>query len=304
MSGLSPSRLRRIARRARTLPATTWVGIGAALLAAAVGDLSGGFWMMTFMVALVVLVTAAYGLVFGRITWLRLPRKRGAAALGAGVAFVVLIGSASAYGAVQSPSPVPTNGAATAATSPAAVGTSASDSQKSRVATPTKRHTPKPTATPRPTPTPVVTTQLVTETDPIPFPVTTVESPTLAKGTSKVTTAGVNGVETKTYMVTYTDGTETARTLKSDVVTQQAVTQVTTVGTYVPPPPPPPAPAPAAPACTNGTYVNSAGNTVCRPESAASAPSGATAKCVDGTYSFSQTRRGTCSSHGGVAAWL
>ncbi|WP_083528068.1 DUF3761 domain-containing protein [Curtobacterium ammoniigenes] len=34
------------------------------------------------------------------------------------------------------------------------------------------------------------------------------------------------------------------------------------------------------------------------------APSGATAKCNDGTYSFSQSRRGTCSSHGGVAAWL
>src|SRR5215470_14634565 len=33
-------------------------------------------------------------------------------------------------------------------------------------------------------------------------------------------------------------------------------------------------------------------------------PVGATAKCRDGTYSFSQSRRGTCSHHGGVAQWL
>ena len=34
------------------------------------------------------------------------------------------------------------------------------------------------------------------------------------------------------------------------------------------------------------------------------APIGATAKCKDGSYSFSQTRRGTCSHHGGVSKWL
>lgn len=56
--------------------------------------------------------------------------------------------------------------------------------------------------------------------------------------------------------------------------------------------------------CTNGTYVNSAGNTVCRPEQSPSAPAGATAECVDGTYSFSESRSGTCSHHGGVARWL
>ncbi|HEX4466860.1 MAG TPA: DUF3761 domain-containing protein [Solirubrobacteraceae bacterium] len=60
----------------------------------------------------------------------------------------------------------------------------------------------------------------------------------------------------------------------------------------------------SASSCTNGTYVNSAGNTVCKPESVPTAPSGATAKCVDGTYSFSESRSGTCSHHGGVAEWL
>jgi cytochrome c1 len=63
----------------------------------------------------------------------------------------------------------------------------------------------------------------------------------------------------------------------------------------------PPAPMPN---CPNGTYVNTAGNTVCSPYSAPSPPAGATAQCRDGTYSFSQSRSGTCSSHGGVARWL
>jgi hypothetical protein len=56
--------------------------------------------------------------------------------------------------------------------------------------------------------------------------------------------------------------------------------------------------------CTNGTYVNAAGNTVCRPEHSPTVPAGATAKCEDGSYSFSETRSGTCSHHGGVAEWL
>ncbi len=56
--------------------------------------------------------------------------------------------------------------------------------------------------------------------------------------------------------------------------------------------------------CTNGTYVNSSGNTVCKPESSTGPPAGATAECEDGTYSFSEHHSGTCSSHGGVKRWL
>jgi Protein of unknown function (DUF3761) len=57
--------------------------------------------------------------------------------------------------------------------------------------------------------------------------------------------------------------------------------------------------------CTdNGTYVNSKGKRVKRPENCAAAPQGATAQCRDGSYSFSQSRRGTCSHHGGVVKWL
>lgn len=54
----------------------------------------------------------------------------------------------------------------------------------------------------------------------------------------------------------------------------------------------------------NGTYVNSQGQTVKRPETCSSVPDGATAQCRDGTYSFSKNRRGTCSHHRGVSKWL
>lgn len=53
-------------------------------------------------------------------------------------------------------------------------------------------------------------------------------------------------------------------------------------------------------------YTNSKGQKVQSPTRTADnqPPAGATAQCRDGTYSFSQSRRGTCSHHGGVAKWL
>ena len=60
---------------------------------------------------------------------------------------------------------------------------------------------------------------------------------------------------------------------------------------------------PPQPAEQPKTYTNSAGNTVQSPTYYDSRPAGASAKCRDGTYSFSQSRRGTCSHHGGVAQW-
>jgi hypothetical protein len=52
-------------------------------------------------------------------------------------------------------------------------------------------------------------------------------------------------------------------------------------------------------------YQNSDGHAVHSPSKSKTglAPAGATAQCRDGTWSFSQHRRGTCSRHGGVAAW-
>lgn len=53
-------------------------------------------------------------------------------------------------------------------------------------------------------------------------------------------------------------------------------------------------------------YTNSDGQDVHSPAKSKNglAPAGASAQCRDGTYSFSQHRRGTCSHHGGVGAWL
>jgi hypothetical protein len=51
-------------------------------------------------------------------------------------------------------------------------------------------------------------------------------------------------------------------------------------------------------------YTNKAGQRVQSPTKASAAPKGATAQCGDGSYSFSQSRKGTCSHHGGVASWL
>ncbi|HYC98460.1 DUF3761 domain-containing protein [Brevundimonas sp.] len=61
-----------------------------------------------------------------------------------------------------------------------------------------------------------------------------------------------------------------------------------------------------APTCAAGYYENSRGRCVRRPTRTPDdrPPAGASARCRDGTYSFSQSRRGTCSGHGGVAAWL
>jgi len=55
-----------------------------------------------------------------------------------------------------------------------------------------------------------------------------------------------------------------------------------------------------------GNYTNSDGQEIHRPAHTKSgkAPDGASAQCRDGSYSFSTHHRGTCSRHGGVAAWL
>lgn len=51
-------------------------------------------------------------------------------------------------------------------------------------------------------------------------------------------------------------------------------------------------------------YTNSKGERVQSPTKYNKAPAGATALCRDGTYSFSRSRRGACSHHGGVKKWL
>ncbi len=71
-----------------------------------------------------------------------------------------------------------------------------------------------------------------------------------------------------------------------------------------------PSPTPSSSSTSNSglsndnTYINSEGNEVHSPAYSNTTPVGATAICGDGTYSFSQSRRGTCSHHGGVSQWL
>jgi|SRR6185295_1174692 len=63
----------------------------------------------------------------------------------------------------------------------------------------------------------------------------------------------------------------------------------------------------SAPAVRTGRgYINSQGEWVSSPVRTPDdrPPVGATAECRDGTYSFSRSRRGTCSHHGGVSEWL
>ncbi len=92
---------------------------------------------------------------------------------------------------------------------------------------------PASSAVPLPSATPNVTKQSVTETQAIPFGTKKVNDSTLAKGSTRVRTAGVDGVRSLTYEVTYTDGVQTGKVLVRSVVTRQPVTQVVAVGTMV-----------------------------------------------------------------------
>jgi hypothetical protein len=81
--------------------------------------------------------------------------------------------------------------------------------------------------------TPAITKKTVTETADIAFAKTSVDDGNLAKGKTEIKTAGVNGVKTYTYEVTYEDGKETSKKLVKEEVTTAPVTEVTALGTYV-----------------------------------------------------------------------
>jgi uncharacterized protein YabE (DUF348 family) len=73
----------------------------------------------------------------------------------------------------------------------------------------------------------------VTETQTVHFSTKRVDDSSLPKGTTKVTTRGVDGIKTLTYEVTFTNGVQTSKKLVRQVVTKAPVTQVIRVGTKV-----------------------------------------------------------------------
>ena len=78
---------------------------------------------------------------------------------------------------------------------------------------------------------PVVTTKEETKTEEVDFQVKEVPNPGLPEGVRNVTTPGKKGVRTIVETVTYTDGKETGRVVKSNEITTPAVDEVVEVGT-------------------------------------------------------------------------
>jgi len=77
----------------------------------------------------------------------------------------------------------------------------------------------------------VVTTKEVTKTEEVAFQTREVENALLAEGSRQVKIAGKKGVRTIVYTVTYTDGVETGREVKSNTITTPAVDEIVEVGT-------------------------------------------------------------------------
>ena len=77
---------------------------------------------------------------------------------------------------------------------------------------------------------PVVTTKDETRTEEVAFQTTEVANPDLAEGVRQVKVAGQKGVRTIVETVTYTDGVETGRVVKSNVITTAPVDEVIEVG--------------------------------------------------------------------------
>ena len=78
---------------------------------------------------------------------------------------------------------------------------------------------------------PVVTTKEETKTEDVAFQTKEVTNPNLPEGSRQVKTAGKKGVRTIVETVTYTDGVETGREVKSNTITTPAVDEVVEVGT-------------------------------------------------------------------------
>ncbi|MDQ0851139.1 uncharacterized protein YabE (DUF348 family) [Arthrobacter sp. B3I9] len=89
-------------------------------------------------------------------------------------------------------------------------------------------------------------TKTAETTEPVPFETVSTESADLPKGQRDVTQAGVAGTLNKSFKLVLVDGREASRTLVSEAVSVQPVTEKVTVGTKEKPKPAAQAAAPAA----------------------------------------------------------
>jgi hypothetical protein len=187
----------------------------------------GGFGAFLTTLGLTAVVVGIVALARNGIRWLSLRnRTAGGLAIAAGLVVVLLGGSASA--AVDD-------------RVPAADSRGLVDVEETSTSAPTQEPD-------------VIETEELTTTEAVPFERITVEDASILQGTTTVTTAGVDGVRTITWMVRYTDGVETDRRQVAAVVTTPPVSEVTSVGTMVPR-----AAAPAPPASSSGCDPNYTG---------------------------------------------
>jgi len=222
------------------------------------------------LVGFTVFVLGLIALIRGRLGWARISTRK-TAGLVMAAAFAVLL-----TGGALSPTPTPT---------PAA----------------TVRHV-APTTTPTPAPTSTRAETTPPSTPPPTTPAPTSQSPVQAAPVQTTTTVALPTTQT----VAPTPQTTQAVPAPAIVPRQAAPTPppAPPAATIAPPAPPPPPAGGGGGSCGPDSYLNSSGVCVPDPVAAPTAPPGATAHCRDGTYSFSQHRSGTCSGHGGVAAFL
>jgi hypothetical protein len=86
------------------------------------------------------------------------------------------------------------------------------------------------TAPPAGDPAPVITTRTVSEKQSIPFSTEMVRDPDLRRGQRRVDAEGVEGERTLRWLVTYSDGRQTARRLVDSAVTREPQPQVIAIG--------------------------------------------------------------------------
>lgn len=82
---------------------------------------------------------------------------------------------------------------------------------------------------------PVIVAKSVTQTQSVAYTSSIINDPSIPKGSTKITTGGINGTQAMIFMVTLTDGVQTSKDLISSSLTTPPVNKVTSIGTYVAP---------------------------------------------------------------------